>query len=359
MTVKSKLKRVMRRFLLGVGLTLLTAIGAGIIYEEVGRWKFRKRLPQIGQSVDIGGRSMNIFCSGEGFPAVIFDSPGSGPGYHWSHIQPEVAKFTRACWYDRAGTGWSDPGPYPRTSAEMAKDLHKLLNNAGVPPPYVLVGASAGGTNARVYNGYFTNEVAGMVLVDAAHEDEGKYVPARGRGHIYPRYMWYPRYLFYQGAARVGLIRLFAPSVNLPENPSQRTREQIDRALYFQPKSLAFSLGTAVWPDSLEQARSSPGLGDRPLIVLTAGRAPIPYPGEGEMDAQEVKEILAYHEVWKHQLQAQFVKLSTRGRQIIVANSRHAISDEAPGAVIDAVRNVVNMVLEDRSKSSDTTGTKR
>jgi pimeloyl-ACP methyl ester carboxylesterase len=149
----------------GVGLTLLSAIVAGVIYEEVGQRQDRKRLQQIGQSVDIGGRSMNIYCSGEGSPAVIVDTPGSDvPGYHWSHIQPEVAKFSRAYWYDRAGTGWSDPGPYPGASLEMAKDLHELLRRAGVPAPYVLVGASSGGTNARVYNGLFTSEVAGMVL---------------------------------------------------------------------------------------------------------------------------------------------------------------------------------------------------
>ena len=85
---------------------------------------------------------------------MILDTPGMEPGYHWSHIQPEIAKFTRACWFDRAGIGWSDPGPYPRTSAEIAKDLHTLLNSAGVPAPYVLVGASFGGLNVRVYNGF-------------------------------------------------------------------------------------------------------------------------------------------------------------------------------------------------------------
>jgi pimeloyl-ACP methyl ester carboxylesterase len=162
MVIQSKFKRALRRILKVAGVTLLTAVTAGIIYEEVGRRRDRKRLPQIGQSVDIGGRSMNIYCSGEGSPVVIFDPPGAEvPGYHWSHIQPEVAKFTRACWYDRAGTGWSDPGPYPRTSEEMAKDLHELLKRAGVPAPYVLVGASSGGLNARVYNGRFTKEVAG------------------------------------------------------------------------------------------------------------------------------------------------------------------------------------------------------
>jgi len=355
MTVQSKFKRVISRILKGIGVTLLIAIVAGVIYEEVGRRRDLKRLPQIGQSVDIGGRNMNIYCSGEGNPAVILDPPGNEPGYHWSHIQPEIAKFTRACWYDRAGVGWSDPGPYPRTSVEMAKDLHELLNRAGVPAPYVLVGASSGGTNARVYNGLFTSKVAGMVLVDAAHEDEMTRGPAYARGYVFPRYLWYPLHLVAQGSTRIGLLRLLAPSAHLPEEPSQRTRQQINRALGQQPKSIAATLGNAAWPDSLEQARSAAGLGDRPLIVLTAGIASIPrLPGEPPMDPEMMKERWAYHQVWMHEMQAQFVKLSTRGRQVIVKDSRHAISDEAPEAVINAVREVVTLVHEDRSKSSAT-----
>lgn len=92
-------------------------------------------------------RTLNIHCAGNGGPAVVFESPGPGPGVVWK----EVAWFTRACWYDRAGEGWSDPGPFPRTSVAIATDLHTLLQRAGVPGPYVLVGASFGGLNVRVY----------------------------------------------------------------------------------------------------------------------------------------------------------------------------------------------------------------
>jgi len=102
----------------------------GIVYERVGEWRDRKRYPQIGSSVDIGGRTLNLYCSGEGSPTVIFESAGHTAGYSWIAIQPEVAKFTRACWYDRAGYGWSDPGPSPRTFAAIANDLHALLTAA-------------------------------------------------------------------------------------------------------------------------------------------------------------------------------------------------------------------------------------
>jgi len=144
---------------------------AGIIYEQIGDWRDRKRFPQVGRSYDVGGRSMNLYCSGSGSPTVIFESNGNEPGYRWLQIQRQVATVTRACWYDRAGLGWSDPGPFPNHSDSVAHDLHNLLTAANVPPPYILVGYALGAFHTRVYRSYFPNEVGGLVLVDPMNED--------------------------------------------------------------------------------------------------------------------------------------------------------------------------------------------
>ena len=93
-----------------------SGLSAGVIYERASEQRDAKRFPQVGRSVDIGGRSLNIFCSGEGGPTVVFESEAGFPGYEWVFIQRETAKFARACWYDRAGYGWSDPGPFPHHS---------------------------------------------------------------------------------------------------------------------------------------------------------------------------------------------------------------------------------------------------
>src|SRR3954469_20340506 len=109
------------------------ALVSGLLFEQVQRARDREHFPQVGRSVDIGGRMLNIYCSGAGRPAVILESgapwPIFGepraiwekgaprPGYSWLWIQRELAKDTTACWYDRAGSGWSDLGPYPRDSA--------------------------------------------------------------------------------------------------------------------------------------------------------------------------------------------------------------------------------------------------
>jgi pimeloyl-ACP methyl ester carboxylesterase len=109
-----------------------------------------------------------MYCSGAGDPPVVFDSSGHTAGYRWVDLQPQIAKFTRACWYDRAGYGWSDPGPSPRTFRAVANDLHALMQVGAIPPPYVLVGEGLAGFHVRVYAGLYRREVAGVVLVDSA-----------------------------------------------------------------------------------------------------------------------------------------------------------------------------------------------
>lgn len=328
-------RRWLTLVLRSAGVALLAALAVGFVYEEVGRRRDRQRLPQIGRSVDIGGRTLNIYCSGEGSPAVILDSGNGEPGYAWAHIQPEIAKFTRACWFDRPGEGWSEPGPFPRTSAATAKDLHELLTRAGVPPPYVLVGHSLGGLNARVYNGLYPHDVAGMVLVDAAHEDEPKRAPKFMLGRTLPRYLWRPLHLVGRAALRFGLIRLTTPAPALPAYPAERTREQTVEALRRQPKAVA-NLIDATAPESYAQAHAAGGLGDRPLIVLTRGKIQ-PRSSDSEMDRQGA----AYEQIWMHEIQPQLARLSTRGRQVIVEKSGHRIPDEAPEVILDAVREVV------------------
>jgi pimeloyl-ACP methyl ester carboxylesterase len=131
----------------------LVLLITGFVYEQVGERRDRTQFPQIGRSIDIGGRSLNMYCSGDGSPPVIFDSGGGMPGYSWLLVQPDVAKLTRACWYDRADSGWSDPAPEPHGTDAIASDLHQLLSAGGVPPPYVLVGHGRGSHFSESWHG--------------------------------------------------------------------------------------------------------------------------------------------------------------------------------------------------------------
>jgi pimeloyl-ACP methyl ester carboxylesterase len=139
----------MRRWVRRISYAFLTlvvlALLGGFTYEQIGGAWDASRLPtRIGQAVDIGGRTLNLYCSGEGRPTVILETGGNSPGYAWLLLRSKMAVFTRACWYDRAGVGWSDPPSSPRTSATVASDLHEALHRAGVLPPYVMAGGSVG-----------------------------------------------------------------------------------------------------------------------------------------------------------------------------------------------------------------------
>src|SRR5207237_10715019 len=120
-----------------------------------------------GQLVTAQGTRLNFYCMGRGSPTVVFDSGWGDWAPVWTIVQPEVAKWTRACSYDRAGAGFSDPGPMPRTSVRIAAELRSALHNAGIQGPYILVGNAFGGDNVRTFAARSPAEVAGRVMVDA------------------------------------------------------------------------------------------------------------------------------------------------------------------------------------------------
>ena len=134
-----------------------------------------------GAFVDVGSHRLHLHCTGRGSPVVVFESGLGGTFLDWVRVQPEVSRFTRSCSYDRAGYGWSEPGPEPRHAARIAEELDRLLVHAGVPPPYVLVGHSFGGLAVRLFAARKAHRaVAGLVLVDATHEHQFRRMESAG-----------------------------------------------------------------------------------------------------------------------------------------------------------------------------------
>jgi pimeloyl-ACP methyl ester carboxylesterase len=160
-----------RRGLVWKIAVLLALAVIGAVYQAVATEIDQRAYPPPGKMVDIGGHRLPIHCVGQGSPTVILESGLGTLSADWANVQPEVAKTTRVCAYDRAGTGWSEPGPEPRDPQQIARELHTLLGNAGIDGPYVLVGQSFGGLYVRMYAARFPKEVQGMVLVDASHPD--------------------------------------------------------------------------------------------------------------------------------------------------------------------------------------------
>ena len=187
-----------------------------------------------------------------------------------------------------------------------------------MPAPYVFAGASFGGLNSRVYGGLYPNEVAGMILIDSAHEDELRRAPKFFLGRTAPRFLWHPLQMAFEAAAFVGLLRLTQSSRTQGKNPSQMTREEIIETLRQRPKSLVGNVSAGiVLPESYAEGSSVTRIGDFPLIVLTAGQS-LDF-GDAELN----REAAAYQQVWIHEIQPKLVGLSTHGRQIVVPNANH------------------------------------
>jgi pimeloyl-ACP methyl ester carboxylesterase len=303
-------------------------------YEQIGAWRDRRVLKQIGRSVDIGGRSLNIFCRGEGGPTVLLISARTAPGYVWTPTQRGVSAFTRACWYDRATIGWSDVGPDPGWVDSAARDLHALIKHAGIQTPVVLVGHSFGGYIARLYHHTYPGEVSGMVFVDTALEDAGTIqgMPHKERPPI-------PRSVI--GALSVGLgwlgmMRLMAGEPGPPPKSWSADEWDILYRLRRQRNILLADAQVGPGRASDDLVRATGGLEEMPMIVLTQGK-PIQDPSSVEAGVRRG---------WV-ELQRRFAARSHRGRQVLVPDSDHGIPLEAPDAVIAAVREIVTTVRAD------------
>lgn len=301
----------------------------GIVHEQAARQRERDQFPRMGRPYDVGGRSLNLYCSGEGTPAVIFESDALTPGYSWTYIQRQVAARTRACWYDRAGYGWSDPAPAPHTSHDSARDLHALLQAAGVAPPYLLVASGFGGYDARVFAGLYRGEVSGVVLADAPHEDELKRFPEeQGMAGKIPFHLGFPPDFLIRAESATGLMRL-----------TVRRNGQEFRAAGFSPQEQATLWGLQRQPHmraaflaeqgfstAPEEVRAAGGPGNVSLVVLFGDR-PVNH-----------AQSIARREV-RLELQQQLARSSPRGRlEVVQTRTRAGLQYERPEKIVEAVR---------------------
>lgn len=299
-------------------LAVLALVGAS--YEAVAATGDARRYPAPGQLVDIGGYRLHLHCVGAGSPTVVLDAGLGGSSLDWSLVQPELGRTTRVCAYDRAGMGWSDPGPQPRTPSQLADELHTLLNNAGIAGPYVLVGHSLAGKNVRLFAQQHPGEVRGMVLIDA----RGEYADANTSSDDERAFqlMNAVQAGLYRIARSLGLVRLIGAELwGAPEMPRETRTAGMLLTTSARSVEAQSAEGLARASDDA-MLLAGPWLGERPLIALAA---------EQNMTATPY---------WA-EAQRRQAALSVRGRLIVPAGSGHYIHWEQPALVIDAVRQVV------------------
>ncbi len=298
---------------------LLGLLWVGYTVEPIAEAADEKAYPPPGELVDVGGYRLHINCTGSGSPAVVIDAGWGDWSTAWGLVQPEVAKTTRVCTYDRAGTGWSEAGPLPRDAAQFAKELHTLLQNAHIPGPYVLAGHSLGGLPVRVFAGTYPAEVAGVVLIDSMTPQQFTPAPAeKAEPDSQSQPLSLPGML-----ARFGIVRLLARSLGRVPARLHYEEAAYSRVVRTQNVQAYLDEGQGM-PAAGAEAGAVKTFGDLPVIVLTA----------------KLNKLANWQE-----RQTELLRLSSNSVQIF-ADSDHNIHLDAPDAAVAAI---VQMVAQIRA----------
>jgi pimeloyl-ACP methyl ester carboxylesterase len=297
------------------------------------------------------GAKLNLVCSGQGSPAVLFDAGFSDWAPAWAVVQPRIAAFTRACSYDRAGSGFSGSGPFPRTTERIATELHDALRAGKIAGPYILVGSAFGGDHVRAFADLFPADVAGLVLVDADASDVD--TPANRASDDRDNLSYVPRLKQCRDAIAAGNATFGLPPP--PGRPPRMCAQQFFRGLpeaEWSPELNAKLLDltqhkVAMWDaiiSEMEQVATDEvwlqqhrrTLGSTPVRVLTSGNHAIghldrPPPMSLEQLKYEYDRALA---------QSRWLTLSSDARQMFARHSSEYIQFDDPDTVVNAVREI-------------------
>jgi pimeloyl-ACP methyl ester carboxylesterase len=325
-------------FILGAATTLIVA---GIVYQRLGAHRDRQRYAKDGRWIDIGERRrLYLVEKGSGNPTVLFEAGIAATNLNWYHIQEPVSCFTATVSYDRGGLGWSSPARTARTPANIAAELHQLLEGASVKPPYILVGHSFGGLVMRRFALDYPAEVAGMVLLDPMRCEEWPPLDASKQSELNRG-----RRLFRIAIpfARVGVARLAVTSLFLRSGRTahrlasaagdggmhvlNRVKDEVGKmpqevwpivaAHWSRPDNFAgMRSHVEAVPDTVREMHNAEAIQKIPVLVLTPGKSS-PLSGE------------------------ELSRIGNNARQVIAPESAHWIHLDQPDLVIESIRAMV------------------
>jgi pimeloyl-ACP methyl ester carboxylesterase len=297
------------------------------------------------------GARLNLVCLGQGSPTVVFDSGFTDWAPAWAVVQPQIARFTRACSYDRAGSGFSGPAPLPRTSERVATELRDALKSARIAGPYILVGHASGSLNIRTFADLFPSNVAGLVLVDGDAGDVD--TPANRQSEDKGITSYVPRLKTCRDAIASGNATFALPAP--PGRPPRMCAQQFFRGLpdaEWSPELNAKLLDiaqhkVALWDAVIGEAEQVPAneiwlqkhrryLGRTPVRILTSGNH-----GIGHLDRPPPMSLEQLKYEYDRALaQSRWLSLSSDSKQIFVSKSGEYIQFDQPDVVVATVREI-------------------
>ena len=330
-------------FALGLGLALLAAL-LGVVYQALGTRRDGKLYPRPGRLVDLGTHRLHVLESGAGSPAIVLEAGLMSTVLSWNELHHELARAYRVVTYDRAGLGWSDLGPMPRTADRIVDELHAMLERAAIPPPYVLVGHSFGGLTMPLFAARFPEKTAGMVLVDpvapaewnppSEHDWKLTRIGAKvcRRAALLSRIgvIRFVAFLLTSGVKKPAgyLVRLISRgspadsgSVSSPWFSALPKDEKDMAAVFWVQEKFALTIASQLenLPASAARAAELDNFCDKPVVILSAGTAP-------------------EHRRNEHAAMARRLPL---GSHVLAGSSDHWIMQEDPDLVIGAIEKVV------------------
>jgi pimeloyl-ACP methyl ester carboxylesterase len=311
--------RRLRRVLKWTGALVVLLLVGGASYQACSVRQEAGRFPPPGRLVDIGGRRLHLLCIGDGEPTVLFEPSGFGSAVSSTAARVEISQRARVCSYDRAGTGWSDPGPPILSAGQLVDDLERLLEQADLHPPYIVVASSIGGLTAELFARRHPDRIRGLVFLDAAN--------SVGLEDVMPRVNWASTQAvcLARAAAWFGLIRAWDPFGLRHEG----NREAIARLYRVEPMATLCGIarGAAQTAQQLHAAQPLPST--VPLTVLIAASQEQLLPAGLRFLAPSMDR--------HRELQREFAQRSSRGTWRVVPGSTHLIGNSQPHAVATAV----------------------
>lgn len=325
----------------GLLIFLVTLVGVILAGGAIVRAQVEARYPAPGRLVDVGGYKLHIHCRGEGSPTVVILAGSAIPSTYYWLIQDETAKRTRVCVYDRAGYAWSDEGSGDLSPLRQVEDLKVLLSNAGIEPPYILAGHSYGGYVARLYAQSYTGEVAGLVMIDSAHEDQWTNFPASIRESAEQMYAGpnKPFNVFLMVLLRS--LQALLPIENPMANYFPAEVAEVLTAIQKLHPSIVYTVKAEVSDMALGRSPRIASLGRTPMIVITHG---IPV----NLMSQSAAANADFERV-NLEMQTRLLSLSSDTKQVFAEQSNH---DEIPvkqaGLVVGAIQDLFDGAMSGR-----------
>ena len=315
-----------KSLLIAAAIPCLTGVGS--IYQAVATLRDSQIHPPPGRLINIHGCCLHVQTAGVGGPPVVLESGLGGMSSAWGWIQPEIAKFSRVVSYDRAGLGWSGPDRAPKSAKLAAVRLRAILQHSGVVPPYVLAGHSMGGLFIRVFADLYPHEVAGMVLLDAAHPDQHLRSEAIST-HMSTGFSFLKAVPI---LARMGYVRLAGIFNFWAEGLPTRQASEAKAFLSTYNHLKTTRDESLAWETICAEVRGTKRLSDIPLAVVTAAKGVLP----GHPELQRELAALSPNSVHFVVKGADHVTLVTRREYAL--------------QVVEAIRHVVERVTNNLSK---------